>query len=95
MKQLSLLDKEDLKEVFMEVLLPLMKEMQQQQVKALTDASNNDLLSRKEAAAYLKITLVTLNAWTRQGTISSMRICGRVYYSKSELEQVAQSARRA
>ena len=78
----------------MEVMLPWMQEVQHNSKKA-NQPNESDLLTRKEAAAYLKITLVTLNAWTKQGIISSMRICGRVYYSKSELEEVAQSTRRA
>lgn len=93
MTTLPLLDKEDLKEAIIEAMLPLMQQMEQKISKAAITMQESDLLSRKEAAAYLKITLVTLNAWTKQGIISCMRICSRVYYSKSELEQVAQARR--
>jgi hypothetical protein len=68
MKNVSLLDKEDLKEAILEVILPLMKDMQYNGSKAAISSSKDDLLSRTDAAAFLKITLVTLNAWTRQGT---------------------------
>ena len=86
MTNLTLINKEDLKEAILEVILPLMKDMQFNGSKTAISSSKDDVLSRTEAAAYLKITLVTLNAWTRQGTIKSKRINGRVYYFRSELE---------
>ena len=86
MNNLALLNKEDLKEAIMEAILPLMQQLQQQHSKMVSADQQGELMTRKEAAAYLKITLVTLNAWTRQGTIESRRICGRVYYFRSELE---------
>ena len=93
MQTLQLVDKQDLKEAILEAMLPLMQEMQQKISKAAFSSEESDLLTRKQAAAYLKITLVTLNAWTKQGILSCIRICSRVYYSKSELEQLAQSRR--
>ena len=93
MKTLQLVDKEDLREAIIEAMLPLMQQMEQRISKTAIPMQEGDLISRKEAAAYLKITLVTLNAWTKQGIISCMRICSRVYYSKSELEQVVQARR--
>ena len=95
MKTLQLVDKEDLKETFREAVLPLIQQIEQKIAKAAIPSQESDLLTRKQAAAYLKITSVTLHAWTKQGIIRCMRICSRVYYSKSELEQVAQLARRA
>lgn len=44
-----------------------------------------ELLSKKEAASYLKITLKTLDNWTKKGTLNSYGIEGRVYYKLSEL----------
>ena len=89
MKTLQLVDKEDLKEAIQEAVLPLMQALQAQISKAAIASQQDDLLTRKQAAAFLKITLVTLNAWTKHGILSCMRICSRVYYSKSELEQLA------
>lgn len=45
------------------------------------------LLSRKETAEKLKISLVTLNDWTKRGLIQSYLIGGRVLYKDSEIEK--------
>jgi len=44
------------------------------------------LLSRRETADKLKISLVTLNDWTKRGLIQSYLIGGRVLYKDSEIE---------
>lgn len=44
------------------------------------------LLTRKETADKLKISLVTLNDWTKRGLIQSYLIGGRVLYKESEIE---------
>lgn len=44
------------------------------------------LLTRKETADKLKISLVTLNDWTKRGLIQSYIIGGRVLYKDSEIE---------
>lgn len=44
------------------------------------------LLTRKETADKLKISLVTLNDWTKRGMIQSYIIGGRVLYKDSEIE---------
>lgn len=46
-----------------------------------------ELLSKKEAANYLKITLPTLDNWTKKGTLNSYGIEGRVYYKYSDIEK--------
>ena len=43
------------------------------------------LLTRKETADKLKISLVTLNEWTKRGLIQSYLIGGRVLYKESEI----------
>ena len=45
------------------------------------------LLTRKEVADKLKISLVTLNDWTKRGMIQSYLIGGRVLYKDSEIEK--------
>jgi excisionase family DNA binding protein len=45
------------------------------------------LLTRKETADKFKISLVTLNDWTRRGKIKSYTIGGRVLYKEQELDQ--------
>ncbi len=44
------------------------------------------LLTRKETAVKLKVSLVTLNDWTRRGMVQSYTIGGRVLYKAGELE---------
>jgi hypothetical protein len=44
------------------------------------------LLTRKETADKLKISLVTLNDWSKRGLIQSYLIGGRVLYKDSEIE---------
>lgn len=46
--------------------------------------SNEALMTRVEIARYLKISLVTLNAWVRQG-LPCIRKGGRVLFLKSDV----------
>jgi len=46
----------------------------------------NEYLTRKETAAFLKCDLSTLWAWTKAGKISSYGISNRVYYRKKDVE---------
>jgi hypothetical protein len=43
-------------------------------------------LSRKETSEKLKISLVTLNDWTKRGILKSYIIGGRVLYKNNEVE---------
>lgn len=56
-------------------------------------------LTRKEAARYLRISLVTLNEYTRHGKVKAHRIGARVLYRRSDLDrclsEVATVTRRA
>jgi excisionase family DNA binding protein len=54
-------------------------------------AKTEDLISRKEAARLLSITLPTLWDWTRKGTIPGYRISKRVYYKRHEIEAALKS----
>lgn len=47
---------------------------------------NVHLISRKEAALILGISLPTLNAWTKQGKIPAYRIGSTVRYKQNEVE---------
>lgn len=48
--------------------------------------SKKEYLSRLEVAKLLKISLVTLNDWTKQGIIKAYRIGNRVLYCPIEVE---------
>lgn len=49
-------------------------------------SASEKLLTRKECADKLKISLVTLNDWSKRGLIQSYLIGGRVLYKDSEIE---------
>jgi excisionase family DNA binding protein len=44
-------------------------------------------LSRKEVSEFLKVSLVTIHKWTKQGLIHSYRIGRKVVYKKDEIEE--------
>jgi hypothetical protein len=48
--------------------------------------TSQKLLTRKETADKLKISLVTLNDWSRRGMLKSYMIGGRVLYKDSEID---------
>jgi len=52
-------------------------------IKSPTEADK--LLSRREAATYLKISLPTLSSWEKSGKLKSRRLGSRVYYKLSDI----------
>lgn len=46
----------------------------------------NDFITRKEVAGILKISLPTLNDWTKQGWLKAYKMGNRVLYKRSEVE---------
>lgn len=47
----------------------------------------DQLYTREETAKYLRISLPTLNIWSKTGTLKSYRLGNRVYYKRSDIEQ--------
>lgn len=47
-----------------------------------------NLLTRKETAKLLRISLPTLADWTRQGILKSINLGRRVLYARSEVQRV-------
>ncbi len=45
----------------------------------------DELLTRKQTAAFFKVNLVTVHHWTKRGLLNPHGIGARVYYKKSEL----------
>lgn len=73
-----------------EELQAIINESLDQKLKSRLEPSKQDekkekLLSRNEAAALLKITLVTLSDWSNRGIIQSYYMGGRVYYKEHEI----------
>ena len=57
----------------------------------LSKDANEDLLSREQAAEFLKINLSTLWAWQQKGRVKAYGISGhRRYYKRSELLEALQ-----
>lgn len=52
-----------------------------------TTSKEIELLTRKETAKLLRVSLPTLHDWTKRGIIKGYRIEGKVYYKKSEIEE--------
>lgn len=46
---------------------------------------NKSILTRKEAAELLSVSLTTLKAWSDQKLIKSYKLGGRVYFKEKEL----------
>lgn len=60
-----------------------------EEIKSIIPAPPEEVeyLTRREAADLLKITLVTLNSWTKKGILKSCRISNRIRYKKSEIHE--------
>lgn len=52
------------------------------------------LLTRKEVAEMLRISLPTLNQWTKMGKLKAYRKSGRVYYKRNEILHELESKNR-
>jgi excisionase family DNA binding protein len=80
---------EDLKNLLREVLEEKLK------LDTKPEASERGLvyLNRFEVAKILKISLPTLNNWSKAGTIQSYRIGNRILYKSDEIEQAVQTVR--
>ena len=80
---LSELSPEDLVEILCAGLEDQVKKMV---LERSNDTSQDDLLTRSQAANYLQINLSTLWSWTKKGKVTALAIGNRVYYKKSEID---------
>ena len=69
-------------EEFFKELIPLLQPLLS---KHLTELPKIGVLTRKQAAEKLNVTLSTLNTWTKEGRIISYRSGRRIYYKEEEL----------
>ena len=70
----------------------LLKMLEKYVAKAVASASEqippqDQLLTRKEAAEFLTISLATLHTYTKEGRIVGQRLGGRLVYRRSDLEK--------
>ena len=54
-------------------------------LKQLSKTQNHDLLTRKEVAEYLKISLVTVGTWSKYGIINPIRMGNRIFFKKQDI----------
>lgn len=72
---------EDLKQIISDVVQEKLNQFQPHQKNEIK------YLTRKEVAALLKISLPTLNEYTKTGKLKGYRIRGRVLYKADEIEK--------
>jgi hypothetical protein len=79
---------DDLKKIFREVLEETKKES-----KPKESGKKPVYLNRFEVVELLKISLPTLNNWSKSGIVQSYRIGNRVLYKLEEIEDAIQSVK--
>lgn len=88
MTELVITTQEQLELIVAKSVNSAIKAQLEAQTKPTPQASKDErLLSRKEAAKLLGVSLVTLNEWSKKGIVVGCRIASRVRYKKTELEQ--------
>ena len=70
----------DMSDNIVKKIAPLIQSLQQPQ-------KETELLTRKEAAKLLGVSLPTILDWTKTGKITGYRIASRVRYKRSEIEE--------
>lgn len=83
-------------------LANLISESVKTQIQELVNATNKEqpqndseiYLTRKDAAAFFKVSLVSIHAWMKDGIIKPYKVGNRTYFKKSELINVVESSNR-
>jgi excisionase family DNA binding protein len=80
---------DDLKKIFREVL--------EEKLKKESEPNDNskkiNYLNRFEVAEILKISLPTLNNWSKSGIVQSYRIGNRILYKAEEIDQAIKAVK--
>lgn len=58
------------------------------------DLSQNELLTRQEAADYLKCDISTIDLWSKKGKLKRQGLGHRVYYKRSDVEEALVTLKR-
>ncbi|MCE5347116.1 MAG: helix-turn-helix domain-containing protein [Bacteroidales bacterium] len=80
---------DDLKKLFKEVLEEKLSQLPKPEIKG----KKSNYLNRFEVAEMLKISLPTLNNWSKSGIVQSYRIGNRVLYKPDEIDQAIQTVK--
>jgi hypothetical protein len=80
MDKLVIISRDELKELIIEAVSKAFDEVNKDTF------ADKDLMTRKETAQFLNVSLVSLNIWSKKGIIQPYAIEGRVFFKKSEIE---------
>ncbi len=83
--QIQNFSKEEFQQFILDTFSPYLQEKEQRQ--------QEQFKTRKETAAILRITLPTLNQWSKLGIIQSCKIGSRVLYRMSDIEECIKDTR--
>lgn len=85
MKRLEItgLDPDDLKALISETVQSELTNLKA----SMNSQSYDEILTRKDVAALLKINLSTISEWCKSGKLQPYGIGNRVYFKRSEIEQ--------
>lgn len=78
----------DLPDFFAELKKSIIPELREQLSKDFQPKEPTDFLTRSEVCKLLKIDLSTLHRWRKEKTIPSYGMGNRVYFKRSEVEQI-------
>jgi predicted DNA-binding transcriptional regulator AlpA len=76
-----------------EQLSQILKEVVSEQLEQFTkdnpkQSKGKELLSREETRQYFGISKPCLHDWTKKGILKAHKVGGRVFYKRSEIEQL-------
>ena len=54
-------------------------------LKKIAKPKNEELLTRREVATYLRISLVTVSSWSKYGIINPIRMGNRILFKKQDI----------
>jgi len=57
----------------------------------LSKPKNDELLTRKEVANYLRISLVTIHSWNKYGILNPIHMGNRILYKKQDILDVIET----
>jgi len=57
-------------------------------------SDKDTLIKPKEAASFLKVSLVTINEWTKKGILTSYSMGRRKFYKKNEIIEALSSTKK-
>jgi hypothetical protein len=81
-----LIEKTNLTQLNLELRATLKKELENFQ-KQFSPEKSDEFLTRKETATFLKISLVTLHQWAKDGVLKPLKKGNRTYFSKMQIEK--------